>query len=176
MSVRRVTALGLCLVLCCLIAGPVLRGGRLILREHALQRYERFLAEHPYSRRSPDSDGSLRAEHPGARFEQEYLMTMDPVLGRVPPRGLFKANERADKLRLLRRSGKSAGPQLVTGWTERGPNNVGGRTRAIMFDPNDVTHKRVYAGGVDGFYACQGRGLFQHRYCLFAVYPSTTSL
>lgn len=35
-------------------------------------------------------------------------------------------------------------------WVERGPNNVGGRTRAIMFDPNDSNHKKVWAGGVTG--------------------------
>ena len=27
-------------------------------------------------------------------------------------------------------------------WTEHGPNNVGGRSRAIMFDPNDATNKK----------------------------------
>ena len=35
-------------------------------------------------------------------------------------------------------------------WEERGPDNVGGRTRTIMFDPNDATNKRVFAGGVSG--------------------------
>ncbi|WP_435353851.1 WD40/YVTN/BNR-like repeat-containing protein [Emticicia sp. SJ17W-69] len=40
----------------------------------------------------------------------------------------------------------------ITGieWKERGPNNIGGRTRALMFDPNDATHKKVWAGGVAG--------------------------
>jgi hypothetical protein len=35
-------------------------------------------------------------------------------------------------------------------WVERGPNNVGGRTRAMMVDPNDATHKSVFAAGVGG--------------------------
>jgi hypothetical protein len=35
-------------------------------------------------------------------------------------------------------------------WIERGPYSVGGRTRAIMYDPNDATGKRVFAGGVSG--------------------------
>jgi len=40
---------------------------------------------------------------------------------------------------------------LITNeWVERGPNNVGGRTRMVMYDPNDATHKRVFAGGVSG--------------------------
>lgn len=35
-------------------------------------------------------------------------------------------------------------------WTERGPVNVGGRTRTIMVDPNDPTGKTVWAGSVSG--------------------------
>lgn len=35
-------------------------------------------------------------------------------------------------------------------WSERGPNNVGGRTRAIMIDPNDPTGKTIWAGSVSG--------------------------
>ncbi|MBV6645442.1 MAG: Ig-like domain-containing protein [Cyclobacteriaceae bacterium] len=35
-------------------------------------------------------------------------------------------------------------------WKERGPDNIGGRTRALMFDPNDTTVKKVWAGGVSG--------------------------
>ena len=35
-------------------------------------------------------------------------------------------------------------------WQERGPNNVGGRTRAIMIDPNDPTGQTIWAGSVSG--------------------------
>jgi len=35
-------------------------------------------------------------------------------------------------------------------WLERGPNNVGGRTRTIIVDPNDVTGKTIWAGSVAG--------------------------
>lgn len=35
-------------------------------------------------------------------------------------------------------------------WQERGPNNVGGRTRAIMIDPNDPSGKTIWAGSVSG--------------------------
>jgi photosystem II stability/assembly factor-like uncharacterized protein len=35
-------------------------------------------------------------------------------------------------------------------WEERGPMNVGGRTRTLMFDPNDATGKRLWAGSVSG--------------------------
>jgi PKD repeat protein len=35
-------------------------------------------------------------------------------------------------------------------WTERGPKNVSGRTRAIMFDPNYATNHKVWAAGITG--------------------------
>lgn len=35
-------------------------------------------------------------------------------------------------------------------WVERGPTNIGGRTRTIMIDPNDPTGKTVWAGSVGG--------------------------
>ena len=35
-------------------------------------------------------------------------------------------------------------------WIQRGPYNVGGRTKAMMFDPNDSTIETVFAGGVSG--------------------------
>jgi photosystem II stability/assembly factor-like uncharacterized protein len=35
-------------------------------------------------------------------------------------------------------------------YTERGPRNVGGRTRTIMVDPNDPSGKKVWAGSVSG--------------------------
>lgn len=35
-------------------------------------------------------------------------------------------------------------------WIDRGPNNIGGRTRGIMFDPNDADNNRVFSGGTAG--------------------------
>jgi photosystem II stability/assembly factor-like uncharacterized protein len=35
-------------------------------------------------------------------------------------------------------------------WQELGPDNVGGRTRAILIDKRDTTDNTVYAGGVSG--------------------------
>ncbi len=35
-------------------------------------------------------------------------------------------------------------------WMERGPNNIGGRTRAILIDPNDPSGRKVWAGSVSG--------------------------
>jgi photosystem II stability/assembly factor-like uncharacterized protein len=35
-------------------------------------------------------------------------------------------------------------------WTERGPLNIGGRSRTIMVDPNDPSQKKLWAGSVSG--------------------------
>ena len=35
-------------------------------------------------------------------------------------------------------------------WIPRGPSNIAGRTNGMMFDPNDSSNKRVFAGGVSG--------------------------
>ena len=35
-------------------------------------------------------------------------------------------------------------------WLERGPVNVGGRTRTIMIDPNDPSGQTVWAGSIAG--------------------------
>ncbi len=35
-------------------------------------------------------------------------------------------------------------------WEERGPLNVAGRTRTMMFDPNDPSGKKLWAGSVSG--------------------------
>lgn len=150
MSGIRATAGGLCLVFLGLIVDPAIQAARQFAHDRALRKYERYLSEHRYSSRASDSDAGLYPENPRARYEQEYLMIMDPSTGRVPRQGLVKATERAHQLRRRLRFGKSANTELVSGWIERGPNNVGGRTRAIMFDPNDPTNKRVYAGGVAG--------------------------
>lgn len=35
-------------------------------------------------------------------------------------------------------------------WEERGPSNIGGRTRTLLIDPNDASGKKVWAGSVSG--------------------------
>ena len=35
-------------------------------------------------------------------------------------------------------------------WIERGPNTIGGRTRALLLDPNDSSNKKLWAAGVSG--------------------------
>lgn len=78
--------------------------------------------------------------------EQNFLMTRDPKTNSVPRKELWKA---IDELKRQERFKNKAVISSLS-WTERGPNNVGGRTRAIMMDPNDADGTRAFAGGVSG--------------------------
>jgi len=83
---------------------------------------------------------------PNKYFEQMWELTMDPATGRLNDGDLTLLREQLVQQRQLNRTpgdGSNA-------WEERGPNNVGGRTRGILFDPNDSSNNTVYAGGVSG--------------------------
>ena len=82
-------------------------------------------------------------------IQQEFDMTRDPATMKIHREHLQAAYAYADQLRLQGQTGKIAGALSMT-WTERGPSNVGGRTRAIIVDLNDATRKTVFAGGVGG--------------------------
>ncbi|MBK9980821.1 MAG: PKD domain-containing protein [Saprospiraceae bacterium] len=110
-----------------------------------------LITHHPYYTRPPStekqSDKAEKArqtDSPDLAFELDFMKTMDPALGAVPYERLFKAN--LD----LQRELKQRAPISGVSWKERGPYNLGGRTRAMMFDPNDATKKKVWAGGVGG--------------------------
>ncbi|MEQ8533601.1 MAG: PKD domain-containing protein, partial [Imperialibacter sp.] len=87
-----------------------------------------------------------KRDRPDLRMQQEFLMTMDPELKRPTPEklpGIMDATKNARTYGTL--PGESTAP-----WVERGPNNVGGRTRTLMWDPNDATGKKVWAAGISG--------------------------
>lgn len=82
------------------------------------------------------------------RYEQEYIMTHDPATHTIPRERLLIAKRIADQKRT--QMAQMAEDQLPIYWNERGPNNVGGRTRGLLIDANDPSGKTVWAAGVDG--------------------------
>ncbi len=58
-----------------------------------------------------------------------------------------KAKKRAS---LMKTSNNSVSTLDVLNWVERGPANVGGRTRAIVVDPDDASFGTWFAGSVGG--------------------------
>ncbi|MEM8600541.1 MAG: T9SS type A sorting domain-containing protein [Bacteroidota bacterium] len=114
---------------------------------------EKFLNEHPYANRTPVTKQELKAipkaERPDLAIEQDFLRTLDLETRSIPVERLFEANQTAtDYKRSAERGG--GGPLVTEAWVERGPTNIGGRTRGIMFDPNDENNLKVWAGGVAG--------------------------
>ena len=88
-------------------------------------------------------------DNPEEAFRQEFELTKDPKLNIVPTERLITAvavrNSRLARL-------KQMGPVSGINWLERGPSNVGGRTRAIIYDLRDSAngYKKVWAGSVGG--------------------------
>jgi PKD repeat protein len=78
----------------------------------------------------------------------EKELTQDPNTGDVPRERLLAAWQYQQQLIAKQGSGKAAIPGVS--WTERGPNNCGGRTRTVWVDLNDATRKTIWAGGVAG--------------------------
>lgn len=74
----------------------------------------------------------------------EYYQSIraNVITGKVELADVVRAREAVRKF-----SAKKTG-SLNLQWTERGPNNVGGRTRAILIDKNNSAH--VLAGSVSG--------------------------
>ncbi|MCI2229329.1 T9SS type A sorting domain-containing protein [Polaribacter sp. MSW13] len=116
----------------------------LIRKQHA-----EILKNHPYNKTKNLSKKERRAQGlpPNAFFDQEYLNEINPYTGRTHRENVFTLQE---ELAQIRETQRVPGDANDNAWEERGPNNVGGRTRAVIFDPNDATQETVYAGGVSG--------------------------
>ena len=108
-----------------------------------------FLKSHPYNQtlELTKSERKAKGIPPNKYFEQEYLNEIDPATGRTNKRELLELQKELNAERLAQRA---PGDAVSNPWVERGPDNVGGRTRALIFDPNDATQETVYAGGVSG--------------------------
>ena len=86
---------------------------------------------------------------PNQYFEQLWKWSMDPIKGRPLFEELFDLQEKLNKSRNVREL-TVPGESVAAKWNERGPNNVGGRTKGAMFDPNDSSDETVFTGGITG--------------------------
>ena len=82
-------------------------------------------------------------DEPDMAALQEFIKTVDPHLKYVPKKRLVAAYEFTKQMMLQ----KEYVPDIT--WEGTGAN-MGGRTRTLMFDPNDESHKKVWAGSVTG--------------------------
>jgi len=94
------------------------------------------------SENKPFSTGDI--DDPQARIEQEHKMLRDINTNRLPENILNLEQNFASHLPKVTDRDNS---NSLT-WTERGPNNVGGRTRALAYD---ISNPNVFlAGGISG--------------------------
>lgn len=93
-------------------------------------------------------EGDKEVDNPRAAADLRFEMTKDAALGYPPTNRNIDAYNQIQEWQKAQSQRRSAIPSVQ--WTERGPTNTGGRTRAIMFDPNDPTSKKVWAGAVGG--------------------------
>lgn len=80
----------------------------------------------------------------GIEMAQSYMgqMKSNQVTGQVDPADVLKARAQAENLKSSR--------SLGLNWTSMGPDNVAGRTRALIIDNRDNTGKTIFAGSVSG--------------------------
>ena len=83
-------------------------------------------------------------------IREEFMKTMDPKTGTVPVERLLLVQKLQRKQFAEQKASGTEGPVPGISWSERGPDTVGGRTRALHYDLSDPTHKKVWAGGVGG--------------------------
>ena len=96
---------------------------------------------------------------PDEYYLHDYIATMDPETGAVSNQNYVNLESDVAAGKFLPKQnlklfggaiGSTNKDNITNQWVERGPYSVGGRVRGIMFDPNDATGKKVWAGGVSG--------------------------
>ncbi len=90
---------------------------------------------------------NIQKDNPQARIDFDILRTKDPKTGKIPK------NIRAKELAFMKAQAAKQGIPFaigdrLTNWVNRGPHNVGGRTRALAIDHDDSNI--ILAGGVSG--------------------------
>lgn len=83
-------------------------------------------------------------------IQHEFEITRDPSTNTVPKERLISAYRYSRELQESAAGSRAAGAITGVTWLERGPDNVGGRTRAIMVDPNDISGNTIWSAGVGG--------------------------
>jgi len=111
----------------------------------ARDKFEAFLVKEyrKVPRFSTNKDEEKPADQPEIAALQDYFMTLDPATGFIPRQTLREAYRATKKIQTL----KSVTQDIQ--WQDY-PTEMGGRTRAMMYDPNDPAQKKVWAGGITG--------------------------
>ena len=129
------------------LISPAVKQVRKAIKQHERARYEQVLKmkylDAPKAEKEGSREEGAKADQPDMAAYRDYLMTFDPATGKVPKERLLTAYQKTHQAALLKSD--------LTALAWQGySSEMGGRTRAIMFDPNDPSHKKVWAAGVTG--------------------------
>lgn len=114
-------------------------------KQKAIREFESFLRKE-YKNvpvLNPKEAPEMAVDQPDAAKLQDYFMTVDPATRTIPRARLLQAFRQTQMMQSLK---SDDAPIQWTGY----PADMGGRTRTLMYDPNDATHKKVWAGSVTG--------------------------
>ncbi len=92
----------------------------------------------------PVPNKMTKAERIAEMAAMEIEMTKDPATGLVPKETLYEIRQQ------LIKDGKYDPSREGEEWIKRGPNNVGGRTRAVLIDSRDPSGNTLLVGSVAG--------------------------
>jgi len=96
----------------------------------------------PSGKLKPVEAGIGAEEDPIARARFDWMRLRDPSTGSIPE------GVRAAELAFAETLPKDYSKSLS--WNQRGPFNIGGRTRALAYDVSDATYQTILAAGVSG--------------------------
>lgn len=146
MNNRLLKVIYLTLVLYCILFSQTLNAQEYRKYSKKVRKTERQLLKSTHQKQF---DGQLKNNAtPDRYWIQEYIQTMDPKEGRPTPEVLLPVLQQINNQSQYEVAAMPGTSQ--TAWIARGPNNVGGRTRALAWDPTDPAGKKVWAGGVTG--------------------------
>jgi len=92
-----------------------------------------------------ENESFVRPDRPDLAAFQDYLMTLDPNTGTVPSYRLREVD-----LSVERKNEVTKADMIASMDWEMVPARVGGRTRALMYDPLNTSLNKVWAGSVTG--------------------------
>ena len=95
---------------------------------------------------SGSNDGKKRDSGNDGIKAMEYMSMLrnNQVTGLLNPMDVLKARAEVESMKT------KSGGSLNLDWSSLGPDNLAGRTRALLFDNQDASGLTVFAGGVSG--------------------------
>ncbi len=111
--------------------------------------YEKFLvqeyASFPFGELT-GNDQKPALDRPDLASFTDYIKTMDPAIKAVPA---WRLKDGLKQSKAIQANDRLKSGSSVINWTEH-RTDMGGRTRTLMFDPNDERKMKVWAGSVTG--------------------------